>query len=205
MSSFLYNNYLMILDRQHLRFLALTICIFLIIRGISIQNFKFFLYLTHWALIVKTLTFLCIFRGLGSDNFRKNLLVIAWTSGINVTIIYWTYAYPLMVSPDFELWHLLLTHGGICLFLIPEIMTCPFTLSNKDFLGPACVAIIYISCVLIPCAYFGMILYPGLTFTNFLSFIVVLANLLVSFGAFSIGKYVSWRFKIRPIELKKVE
>ncbi|CAG9327777.1 unnamed protein product [Blepharisma stoltei] len=191
------------MDKQPLRFLALTVCTFLIIRGISIQKLEFFLYLTHWTLLAKTLTFLCFFRELGSENFRKVLLSISWTMGLNVTILYWAYAYPLTASPDFELWHLILTHGGVFLFLIPELISSTITFVNKDFLGPACISAVYMFCVVIPSAYLGVIIYPGLTFTNLLSYIVVIANFCVSFGAFSIGKHICQKFMKSPKELSK--
>lgn len=185
------------MDKQPLRFLALTICTFLIVRIIASQKFEFFLYMTHWALLVKTLAFFSLFMELGSIHFRKSVFIIAWVLGMNVSILYWTYVYPLSTESNSPMWQNFLTHGGVWAFLIPEILSGPFRLTNKDFKGPLIAGLLYSGFIVIPSAFLGIIIYPGLTFRNYLSYVVLFANMLISFGAFNLGKFICNKSRTR--------
>ncbi|CAG9312373.1 unnamed protein product [Blepharisma stoltei] len=156
-------------------------------------GFKVLIYLTIWTLIINTSSLLILKLDLGSQNLQQALVIVSWILGFNVSLLFWLYVYP-MIGDSVKLppvWHLSLDHGILLLFFIPEALNPKISFNFRDFFKAIYVMLAYLLVVMVPCALKGIVIYPGLSFNNSFTLIIVGVNIGTVVSGYYIGKYLN--------------
>ena len=137
-------------------------------------------YLTCWCLVVHVLALFKLCFTLDRDETTRRLLIVGWTVGWIVCLIFWLVIFPSYSSAQLPpVWHYLLTHGGIHLILSREILKNPFHVSLKDILWPLIFVFCYLFLMLLPLKYYGITVYPKVFEEFFITILVILGSITV--------------------------
>ena len=174
-----------------------TICLIWLVLHMKLN---FLIYLTNWTLIIHFITSICLLLKLRRFEIIRVLLIISWTLGWLVTLMFWLYVYPLLtekVLKTLPMWFLLLSHGGVHLILVFEFLTQNVRMTYHDFKYPLLVMAAYMFLLVLPLKYNGIIIYP-LFFDEIIPTIMILfAGVASSFLSFHTAVYFSSKPEIK--------
>lgn len=166
-------------------------------------------YLTCWNLALNTLTLLGLYFDILNFRVGTTLKVLGWVVGFSVTLIFWGNIYPAVedksILPSFYV--LTLDHGVLTLFFIPEILDSRHEFNSDDFKRTIIFMALYVFGVLAPLAFYDVIVYPGMTFKNSLTYILGAANVAILYFAFKLGAFLRKQFPLNkraPFVFKKL-
>ncbi|OMJ95183.1 hypothetical protein SteCoe_1562 [Stentor coeruleus] len=175
---------------------GLVYAIFIAIAGYLQYKLIAIAYLTTWNMNLQILTlFVCTFIKNRSELKRK-LLILSWTCGWTVVIIFWGFIFPFTDSSKLPpTYQYISTHGGVHMFVVVLFFRNKFEIQGKDILLPLGLYTVYMFGMLLPLKIFGIKIYP-LIFEKFwptiIAFIIIyVANL----GIFWIGYVAKKKFK----------
>jgi hypothetical protein len=158
---------------------------------VSSGSVKFLIYLTNWCLLIHTATLLRLrFRKTRSELDRV-LLIISWTLGWVVSLMFWLYIYPILGARigNIPLWFNILSHGGVHSVIAFEFIKSQIEIQFPDFKYPFSVCMAYLFGLVLPLKQFGIIIYP-MFFDEVLPTVAVLIGaLLISFLSFYSGTW----------------
>ena len=156
----------------------------------------FFVYMTDWGVTLTLVYFLLALLQYFVSGLEKAVIaffLVIW--GINwvITLIFWLYLFPGSPSSD----HL---GGDIPFHSIPLIASIIEYLLNKIpfirkyYVLSIAAFLLYASFVLIPYTLTQKIVYTGVTFTNAISYILLVVVLVIYSAALEIGRIVKIRW-----------
>ena len=132
-----------------------------IVYGLYFANIYFFMFFTNWCMIIHLITFVQIVIGNAKSEFTRKLLIVSWSLGWVVTIMFWIYVYPLFTGPLPPMWNLILCHGLIHLGIVDVFLKSQIKIEKNDVAWPLIVALVYIFVAVLPLKYLaGIIIYP---------------------------------------------
>jgi hypothetical protein len=171
--------------------LSLTCLIWLGLKSIYI----IVLYLTNWVLVLDLLTFTLLLLNKFPSHHKK-LLIITWTLGCQVSLVFWVSVYPLL--PESKIppaWFNFLSHGGIHLLLCKLFIEKKPLIKTRDLQYPCIVLLLYTLLILLPSKSSGLTIYPSFLedFQTTLSILFFSTSVILS--SFFLGKYLSSKTK----------
>ena len=164
--------------------------LFCSLSGVHFLGPRFFIYLTNWTLLLHMFALLSLCLQKKKSELQRNLLIVSWTMGWVITIMFWVYIFPII---DLNLlppvWHYVSTHGGVHLFIVYEFLNSNLHLEKKDFKWPILMMLSYLFLMVLPLKSYGIIIYP-LFFDEVIATIsILLGSFLVLGIAFYTGIY----------------
>lgn len=165
-------------------------CLFSIFSAIGLQGA---IYLTIWTVVIHLVYFLVVLSGMNKGKLRKILENISWTTGWQVTIMFWIYVYPLLNESNrlpLPYWFDLCAHGGVHIFIVALYLRSSETFELKDSYWPIGFGLSYLFLLIIPLKLYGIIIYPLFFEEVFTTLLVIGQSIVVSFAFFWIGMKV---------------
>lgn len=160
--------------------------------GVQIYGpFKFLAFLTSWCTVIQTFTFIISTTSYSSSSLYKKLLVVSWSLGWSVCVLFWTYVYPLVDKSKLTPAPLYMSsHGGINLVMSALFLTTDLKIQKSDFWWAILWPLVYSLTILLPLKMNGFTIYP-MVFEGILPTLIIFAAKIGIIGsAFSAGWYI---------------
>jgi hypothetical protein len=168
-----------------------------ILNAIGLQSF---IYLTIWTLIIHLSLFMSLLGGFMKSHLFKVLIIISWTLGWQVTIVYWVYVFPLLTEKNrlpLPPWFDFLAHGGVHFLVVLIFLRFKGSFTTQDFVYPLSVALGYLFLVVTPLRFLGVIVYPKFFEEVIPTISVIIGSIVVSLFCFYAGKVVKDRKMVK--------
>jgi hypothetical protein len=163
--------------------------------GASIYGpLRFFAFLTSWCTCIQTFTFALSLTGWSSSSLFKKLVVVSWSLGWSVCVLFWTYVYPLVDKTKLTPAPLYLsTHGGLNLVMTALFLKTDIHVKKSDFWWAIAWPLVYSLVILLPLKMNDITIYPMIFDGLLPTLIIFAAKIGVIGGAFSAGKMIKDR------------
>ena len=177
------------------RLISLLLLAFLFLVTIVLVPEIYFLFYTDWGLLITVIYFflanLSYFIS-GLDKILCALFLVIWTSNWMITLIFWIYLAPSFTPeylPIFTPAHTLPFLASITEYLLNKL---PFI--RKYYVFSFGVFFLYAGLVLGPFTLTYGTLYPGVTFTNAITYLLFIAVLIIYAVSLEIGRSVKIKY-----------
>jgi hypothetical protein len=141
--------------------------------------------------VIQTFTFIISTTSYSSSSLYKKLLVVSWSLGWSVCVLFWTYVYPLVDKSKLTPAPLYMSsHGGINLVMSALFLTTDLKIQKSDFWWAILWPLVYSLTILLPLKMNGFTIYP-MVFEGLLPTLIIFAAKIGIIGsAFSAGWYI---------------
>jgi hypothetical protein len=153
---------------------------------LNFNGLMFFSYFTYWCLVLHIIALYSVSYGLEKQEITRKLLITSWSMGWTVTIMFWSYVFPLIDGASLPpVWNYVLNHGGVHALIVTYLYNNRIKTKVTDIKWPILVFAIYIFAVILPLRSYGVIVYP-LFFEKLVPTVIILlatlSLLALSFG-----------------------
>lgn len=166
-----------------------------------------FLYLTNWGLY---LTFWYYFAAALSYQSRRLKQVcyvffeVLWPINVVITLAFWLYIFPA-IYPDDYLAIDLPTHTFPVTCTMTEFFISKIVFIRAHYIYPLSTLSIYLLLILLPYSLSQGPIYPGITFKNYITFIVIFGILVLLFISLESGRFLKIKSCKEPRENDMIE
>jgi hypothetical protein len=168
--------------------LGLFIALVNLVFSLYFIKLKFFIFLTCWCLVIHTVTLYRVNFGLEKEELTRKLLIVSWTIGWVVTIMFWVYIFPIIDGKLLPpVWNYVCTHGLIHIFIVAYLYENKIHIEIQDFKWPFLLSMIYMFLMVLPLKYFGIIIYPMFFDELVPTLVILLGSTILGFSTFFLG------------------
>ena len=150
----------------------------------TVNIFSILKYFTNWMLVLELITLSMKIFSIDSKKLRP-ILIVVWSLGWQVSILFWFYVYPLLTPEQAPpMWFNILSHGGVHLCVSKVFYDSNIQVKSSDFKYPVSVSLAYFALVVIPLKLLGITIYPLFLVSFFPTLLIVSSSLLVTYLSF---------------------
>ena len=155
----------------------------------------YFLYYTDWGLFLSVIYFFLAnlsYSISGLDKILSALFLVIWTSNWVITLIFWIYLLP-SISPE-DLAGFVPAHTLPILASVTEYLLNQLPFIRKYYVFSVGIFLVYGCLVLGPYTLTHDIVYPGITFTNANTYLLLLAILSIYAVSLEVGRIIKIQY-----------
>ena len=177
------------------RGVSLVIFFAFFVFGLVIYPTLYFVTFTHWGVTLTLIYFVLVNLSYflsGLETTISAFFLIIWASNWVITLIFWIYLFPYV--PTDQIGDLVPAHSLPLIASIIEYLVNRLPFSRKYYIFSVGTFLVYAALVLAPFTLVQETVYPGVTFTNVTTYILLIAILVICAAALEIGRIVKVKY-----------
>ena len=153
------------------RIIGLFFSMMVIGRSLAYNGLSVVFYMTFWTNVIATASLVMGLAFKEEITLRRRAGAVAWISTFCGIILYWGYLYPIIQEPiDVSN---IFRHGGLLPFLTVEVLSLKMPIYENAIGDTLAISCIYDFGLLVPLGLAGIPVYPGATFRDAKSWVLL--------------------------------
>lgn len=183
------------------RFIALIGSLALLGLSIQLQFELSLIYFSQWTIIVTVITYSLLTLNYFTKRYWRYahfFYELAWSTEFTESVLYWSFIFPSDTTSD--LVYILCRHVGVCVLLICDATNNQVEFYRRHLFLVVLYLLVYMTFNIIWAQVVGPV-YPDLTYTNGVSYGIIVVGFLSAILSFIVGSNI-YKFKLRYVAEK---